>query len=196
MSDSAGVRRVVTRDQVVRGGCRFFLRHGMVDMDGLALTLAISRATLYRVVHSRDGLLGDVLWLLAERTLSRARKQRRRSGVDGVLEVTWRFVEQLRMAAAFRTFLRSEPETAARVLFNASAGVHPRAVSAQREILVEAGGAAESWSAATLDQVAFLYVRIVESALYAELFGGVAIEPELAERAARAVLTHGATAVS
>jgi AcrR family transcriptional regulator len=196
MSELVGVRRVVTRDQVVDGACRFFLRHGTVDMDRLAASLAISRATLYRVVHSRDGLLGDVLWQLGERTLSLARQQRRDEGVDGVLEVTRRFVELLRTAVPFRTFLCHEPETAARVLFNASLGLHPRAVSVQREIILEAGGVDESWSAATLDQVAFLYVRIVESAIYADLLGGVPIDRELAERAARAVLTHRATAVS
>lgn len=51
MSDPA--RRVVTREQVVRGGCRYFLRHGTVDMDQLASALSISRATLYRVVQPR-----------------------------------------------------------------------------------------------------------------------------------------------
>jgi AcrR family transcriptional regulator len=199
MSEVVGGRRVVTRDQVVRGACRYFLQHGMVDMDDLAVTLAISRATLYRVVHSRDGLLGDVLWSLAERTLSRARRQRQRSGIDGVLEVTRSFVELLRTAGPFRTFLDNEPETATRVLFNASLGVHHRAVSAQREIFQEAGGVDASWSAATLDQVAFLYVRIAESTIYADLLGGVPVDLDLAERAARAVLTHSggrATAVS
>lgn len=178
--------RVVSRDQVVRGACRFFLRHGGVDMDGLASSLAISRATLYRVVHSRDGLLGDVLWVLADRVLERARSERTSGGVEGVLEVTRRFVGRLRAAGPFRAFLSGEPETAARVLFNASGGVHRRAVAAQKEILLEVDGG--PWSTAALDQVAFLYVRIVESALYAELLTGSPLDPELAERAARTVL--------
>jgi AcrR family transcriptional regulator len=178
--------RVVSQDQVLHGACRFFLRHGGVDMDGLASSLAISRATLYRVVHSRDGLLGDVLWVLADRVLARARRERTNGGVEGVLEVTRRFVDQLRAAGPFRAFLRGEPETAARVLFNASGGVHRRAVSAQKEILLEVDGG--PWSTAALDQVAFLYVRIVESTLYAELLTGAPLDPDLAERAARTVL--------
>lgn len=172
----------------MHGACRFFLRHGMVDMDRLASSLAISRATLYRVVHSRDGLLGEVLWRLAERLLRQARAQRRRGGPDGVLEVTRWFVDRLRAAVPFHAFLRREPETAARVLFHASSGVHRRAVLAQREILLEAHAADQPWSSATLDQVAYLYVRIVESALYAELLGAVPLDPDLTERAARAVL--------
>ncbi|NUT47868.1 MAG: hypothetical protein HOV94_11250 [Saccharothrix sp.] len=155
-------------------------------MEALAGSLAISRATLYRVVHSRDGLLADVLWVLADRSLARARRERRHNGVEGVLEVTRRFVADLRAAGPFRAFLRGEPETAARVLFHASGGVHRRAVSAQKEILLEVEGG--SWSTAALDQVAFLYVRIVESALYAELLTGMPLDPALAEQAARTVL--------
>ncbi|MCG8914559.1 QsdR family transcriptional regulator [Actinokineospora sp. PR83] len=188
MASPVGARRVVSREQVVLGASRFFLRHGTVDMDRLATALAISRATLYRVVHSRDGLLGDVLWLLAERLLVRARQQRRRGGDDGVLEVTQRFTDQLRGSAPFLAFLRGEPETAARVLFNATGGVHRRAVSAQREILREVHGPGAPWSPSALDQLAYLYVRIVESMIYAELLGGAPLDPDLAERAARAVL--------
>ncbi|MGM1062264.1 QsdR family transcriptional regulator [Saccharothrix sp. Mg75] len=183
MADDA--RRVVSGEQVVHGACEFFLRHGEVDMDGVARSLAISRATLYRVVHSRDGLLGDVLWRLGERVLDRARRRRRTSGVEGVLEVTRHFVDRLRVAGPFRDFLRDEPETAARVLFTGTGAVHRRAVSAQREILLEVPG---DWRPAGLDQVAFLYVRIVESALYAELLGGRPLDPDLTERAARSVL--------
>ena len=51
-------------DQVADAGCEYFLNHATIDMDELALTLAVSRATLYRVVNSRDRLLGEVLWCL------------------------------------------------------------------------------------------------------------------------------------
>lgn len=179
--------RVVTREQVVRGACRFFLRHGTVDMGELAASLAISRATLYRIVHSRDALLGELLWLLGDRLLTRARRARRLSGVEGVLEVTRLFADQVRAAAPFRAFLRAEPETAARVLLGASGRVHHRAVLAQQEILLENRNPA--WSPASPDQQAYLYVRIVESALYAELLDGARLDPGLAERAARAVLS-------
>jgi AcrR family transcriptional regulator len=188
MRDLTGRRRVVSHDRVVRSACRFFLRHGMVDMDRLAAGLAISRATLYRVAHSRDVLLTDVLWRLGERELLEARRERRSTGVDGVLEVTRLFMDRLRAAAPFLAFLHAEPETAARVLFNASGGVHRRVVSMQKEILLETCDTGEPWSAAALDQTAFLYVRIVESEVYAELLGRGPVDPALAERAARAVL--------
>lgn len=179
-------RRVVTREQVVHGACRYFLRHGTIDMDELALQLAIGRATLYRVVHRRDEVLGEVLWKLGGAMLDRARLDRQQPGPDGVLEVTRLFVERLRKAKPFMAFLRAEPQTASRVLFSPSGGVHRRAVAKQREILVECGCGGD---AALLDQRAYLYVRIAESVLYAELLGEGPLEPEIAERVAKALLT-------
>ncbi|SIR95409.1 QsdR family transcriptional regulator [Micromonospora avicenniae] len=180
-------RRVVSAERVVQGGCAFFLRHATVDMDALAGSLAVSRATLYRVVHSRDRLLGDVLWRLADRLLAQARADTVTTGVDGVLETTRRFAVAVRQARPFRAFLRAEPVTAARVLFTPAGGVHVRVVEAQKAILA-AAAADPAWSPADLDGAAFLYVRIVESMLYAELIRGRRADPVTAERAARAVL--------
>ncbi|MEU7528223.1 QsdR family transcriptional regulator [Saccharothrix sp. NPDC042600] len=180
-----GARRVVSREQVVRGACRFFVRHGSVDMAALAAGLAVSRATLYRVAHSRDGLLADALWTLGGRVLERARRRcadgGAAGGVDGVLRVTREFVAQVNSAAPFRRFLCREPGTAARVLLH---DVHRRAVAAQRDIL----RSVKPWPPGELDQAAYLYVRLVESVLYAELLGGAPVDLHLAERAARSLL--------
>ncbi|MCX5417562.1 QsdR family transcriptional regulator [Streptomyces sp. NBC_00059] len=186
MRDARPSRRVVTRGHVVRGACRFFLRHGTVDMDALAQDLAISRATLYRVVGSRDALLADVLWELADHLLERARRRRTRAGVDGVLEITRYFVGALRGSAPFEDFLRAEPETARRLLTGGC--VHRRAVLAQRSILLEAGERDRLWPRSGIDDLAYLYVRVVESTLYAELLSSRRPDLALAERTARAVL--------
>jgi AcrR family transcriptional regulator len=154
-------------------------------MDVLATELAISRATLYRVIGSRDALLGDALWQLARRTLDRCRREREQPGVDGVLEVSRCFAGRLWAAPPLRRFLVEEPETAARVLFTPSGEVHRRAVRAQAEIFVEAG-ACEAGD--DLFGRAFLYVRLMESVLYGELISGRPIGLELAEGALRALL--------
>ena len=52
--------RVIAYDTIVAGARRHFLSEATVDMEQLATELAISRATLYRAVDSRDRLLGDV----------------------------------------------------------------------------------------------------------------------------------------
>jgi hypothetical protein len=156
-------------------------------MAELATSLAISRATLYRIVHSRDALLGEVLWLLGDSLLNHARRRGDLAGVDGVLEVTRLFAAQLRVAKPFRVFLRAEPETAARVLLSASGHVHRHAVLAQREILLEHAGPA--WLPTAPDQQAYLYVCLAEAALYAEFLDGVRLDSALTERVARALLT-------
>ncbi|WP_232050079.1 QsdR family transcriptional regulator [Actinoplanes sp. OR16] len=175
-------RRVVSDDEVTRAGCFFFLRHGTVDMDGLAAAMCISRATLYRVTHGRDRLLGEVLWRLADRMLAEARRRRTQHGVDGAIEVTHRFAEELQASEPFRRFLAAEPDAAARILLTHAGGVTERVVVTQLEIFKEVG----------LDRagadVAYLYVRIIESALYAELVAGRPADLALAERAVRTLL--------
>jgi AcrR family transcriptional regulator len=167
------------------------MRHGTIDMDALATSLAISRATLYRVVHSRDQLLGDVLWRLAEQELTTARAARTRPGVDGMVEVTQRFCSRLLHSAPYRTFLAAEPQTAARVLFTRAGGVHSRVVAAQKEIMLECADESQPWPAGDLDSLAYLYVRIVESMLYAELLTGRPPDAQLTERAVRSLFQIG-----
>jgi tetracycline repressor-like protein len=176
---------VIAHGDVVRGAVRQFGTHGSLDMDLLATQLAISRATLYRVAGSRDALLGNALWALGDRTLARARTRRRQCGVDGVIEVSRRFYEKLRSSGPMRRFVDAEPQTAARVLFTPSGEVHRRAILTQRDIFVEAGAAPAS---PDLYGLAFLYVRIMESVLYSELFSGQDVAFPTAERALRALL--------
>ncbi|MFC7531580.1 QsdR family transcriptional regulator [Actinoplanes sp. GCM10030250] len=175
-------RRVVSDDEVTRAGCRFFLRYGTVDMDRLAAVMCISRATLYRVSHGRDRLLGEVLWRLAERMLSDARRRRTRSGVDGALEITHRFTRGLLASEPFLRFIAAEPEAAARVLLTSAGGLTGRVVVAQQEIFEELGLAGAG------ADLAYLYVRIIESALYAELVAGRPADLGVAQRAARTLL--------
>jgi hypothetical protein len=179
---------VISERDVVSGGCRYFLRHGTLEMDALAGSLAISRATLYRVVHSRDRLLGDVLWQLGEAMLTRARAARTASGVDGVVEVTHRFCRCLLRSGPFRQFLRTEPKTAARVLFTPTGGVRARAVAALREFLSELARRGELTLPDVLDHLTYLYVRVIESTLYAELLTGRQPDLALAERTIRSLL--------
>ena len=173
---------MVSEEEVTRAACRFFLRHGTVDMNRLAATICVSRATLYRVTHGRDRLLGEVLWRLADRNLTDARRARTHTGVDGVLEVTRRFTGRLLASEPFRRFLATEPEVAARVLLTAAGGVTARMIATQQEIFREARVQAGT-------DLAYLYVRIIESAIYAELLAGRHGDLGLAERAARSLLS-------
>jgi hypothetical protein len=181
---------VIGGGDVVRGAAKHFRAHGTLDMDLLATELAVSRATLYRVVGNRDALLGDALWLLARRLLETARRARRQSGVDGVIEVSRRFAAGVRAAAPLRRFIDTEPRTAARVLLTAASEVSARAVRAQQEVFVEAGLAGAGLDAACL------YVRIIESVLFGDLFRGPRVDFAVAEGALRALLCPAGKSVA
>ena len=182
-------RRVIGHDAVVRGAVHHFLRRPTLDMDALAAELAISRATLYRVAHSRDALLAAVFRALSKLMLDTARRSRTRTGVDGVIEVSRHFGEQFRGSDAMRRFLADDREAAARVLFTPAGAVHDEIVATQLEIFAEAGLTAELGPDADLEYLAFLYVRIAGSALYATFFTGRPVDFAVAERALRALLT-------
>ncbi|WP_277210370.1 hypothetical protein [Isoptericola croceus] len=76
--------RVITYPVALRAARRRFVASGGLAMDQLTEDLWVSRATLYRVVGSRDRLLGDVLWQLAARTLGRTREHVDGTGRRGV----------------------------------------------------------------------------------------------------------------
>ena len=183
--------RVISYEEVVAGARRQFLRESTIDMERLAHELAVSRATLYRAVDGRDRLLGDVLWSLAERTYAQARRGSSGGGVEAILEISHRFTESVMSFEPFRRFLESEPQTALRVLLTPAGGVHGRTVELMREIFAEAFAGREAELPGDLDSLAYLYVRLRESILYADIVSGRRPDPEVAERAVRALLTAG-----
>ena len=189
-------RRVITYDAIVAGARTQFLRDGTIDMEQLPHELAVSRATLYRAVDGRDRLLGDVLWSLAERTYQQARREVRSHGVDAILEISERFTETVTAAGPFRRFLEREPQTALRVLLTPAGGVHERAVAFHREIFAEAFRGREDEVGGDLDTLAYLYVRLRESILYADIMSGRRPDPEVAQRAVRALLASAERRVS
>ncbi len=140
-------------------------------MEVLAGQLAVSRATLYRVAGSRDGLLGDILRNLTELMLREARAARTMPGVDGVVEISRHFGEQLR-SPVMKLFLERDPEAAARLLFTPAGGVHESAVAAQIQIFAETGVTATLRPDTDVAQLAYLYVRTVGAFLYSEFFTG------------------------
>jgi hypothetical protein len=167
-----------------------FLADGTIDMQALADELAISRATLYRVVGNRDRLLGDVIWDLGARTLQRAIRETspERTGVDRIIETSRRFNEYVVTFEPLRNFLRSEPLTAFRVLFSPAGRVHERAVAAWRMMLEETAERGEIVLPFDVDRVAYILVRTGESMLYADLIGGREPDIDLAAITQRAVL--------
>ncbi|GAA4977068.1 QsdR family transcriptional regulator [Actinoplanes utahensis] len=171
---------------LLRGAANHFLQHSTIDMDMLAGELAISRATLYRAVGSRDALFGEVLWAIGEILIAEASGEAAGSGPDRVIEVSRIFAELLGSAQQMRRFVESEPQVAARVLFTAAAEVRCRAIEAQLAIFQECGIEGDPGD---LRRKAALYVRTLEGVLYGPLLGSGPIAFEQAEPALRALIT-------
>lgn len=164
-------------------------------MDQLADDLWVSRATLYRVVGSRDRLLGDVLWYLARRTLDTAINDAQSAGLTGVerlLAISQRFNDDVAAFAPMQRFLRDEPADAVRILFATPARVHERAVEAWAQLFRQAleSGELESLPFA-VDETAFVFVRIGESILYGNMLAGIVPDGRLSEHLRRTLLAPG-----
>ena len=66
--------------------------------------------------------------------------------------------------------------------------MHERAVALHRELFAEAFAGHEDELIGDLDTSAYLYVRLRESILYADVVSGRQPDPDVAERAVRALL--------
>jgi AcrR family transcriptional regulator len=184
--------RVITYPVALRAARHRFVGSGALSMDRLTADLWVSRATLYRVVGSRDKLLGDVLWQLAGRTLEIARLDADAEGLRGVdklLRVAQRFDDEVGSFEPLQAYLAAEPEDATRVLFGVTARVHRRTVAAWTDLLAEElrAGAIEPLSSGTRE-AAFALVRIGESVLFGSMLAGVEPDLRLADRLRRSVL--------
>ena len=178
-------RRVIDSEALLRGAAMHFLKHSTLDMDLLAAEMAISRATLYRAVGSRDALLGDVFWAIGKLFLAEAGGEATGTGADRVIAVSRNFAELMSTAQQLKQFVAAEPQTAARVLLTSATVVHDRALEAQLEIFTACGVTGD---ADEMRRRAYLYVRLMESLVYSDVLGMREIEFDLAEPALRALL--------
>ncbi|GAB3254643.1 QsdR family transcriptional regulator [Kineosporia babensis] len=177
-------RTVLAPEVVLRGAALHFGRHSTLDMDLLAGELAVSRATLYRAVGSRDKLLGEVFGMISRRLFASARARVGPiTGPADVLALTRAYIGLLDAAHQLRTFMAADPQIASRVLFTTAGETQRTSVTEQAQVFREAGLKGED-----LERRAFLYVRIVESVIFAELLGAGPLKLTDAEPALRALL--------
>lgn len=159
---------------------RTFLAGERVDMNVLAATLGVDRTSLFRWLGNRDVLLSEVLWSLAEPTLTRIERATDSVGAARITRVLGDFVATLIAAPYFQGFLTKEPARALKVLTTKESQVQQRyraVVEAMLEAELRAGRMTFSLS---VHDLAYLLVRISESFTYADLITG---EQPSAERA-------------
>lgn len=179
--------RVVDYDDVIRAAIHLFVETGSLDVSALAEQLAIGRATLYRIIDGQDQLLGDVLWVLADRTIGIAEDRARGTGVDRLMDISGHFHEMVRGFDALRQFTETEPERAYTVLFTHVGRVHERTVLRWTRLLRSAESAGELQLPFPADQFAEMFVRLGESMLWADLLGTTPVDVDGWQRVRRSL---------
>jgi AcrR family transcriptional regulator len=184
-----GDQRPVTPADALHAARRHFLRGERLDMNELAQELGIGRATLYRWVGSRDQLLGEVIWSLAEPALAQARAEAKGRGAAWVLAVYRRFGDLIVQFEPLRRFVKSEPECALRVMTSKASPQQRRVVDTFRDVLVEAQERKGLRLRLDPETLAFAMVRIGESFLWTDLITGEAPDLTKAHEVAGMLLT-------
>lgn len=169
---------------------RWFLEGRRIEMQELATELGINRATLFRWVGSRDELIAEILWSLAEPTLEASIGAAPGHGAEHIARAVGHFTTVIDESGFFQTFLRREPERALRILAGRAGTVQSRLVAAIEELLNAEIAAGQLDPPLPPRDLAFLIVRIVESFLYADIITGEPLEVSKAEQAIGALLGH------
>ena len=151
---------------------RQWLAGERLDMGALAQTLAISRATLYTWVGSRERLIGEILWSFAEQGLRQAREEAKGTGAAYVVDVFRRFIHLNAGFTPLRRFVEQDPELALRVLTSKNGPVQARMIAASRELLEAEVARGTLKPALGLDTLAYTLIRVAESFLYRDVIAG------------------------
>ena len=180
---------------------RTFLDGARVDMQALARTLNVDRATVYRWVGSREQLLAEILWSLIEPTVVNLRKAHCRAGHPGAPDRSPEAPGQSPGAAVvtdtvravianygMQRFLDREGDLALRLLTTKASGFEVRLVALIADLVREETSAGRLTAAVPLDDLPYVLVRIMESYIYLGLITGEHPDPDRAARVINALL--------
>ena len=175
-------------DEVLRLGRRRFNAGARIEMTALASELGVNRVTLYRWVGSRERLLVEVMWSLAERAFRLARSQAPPSVPDRSVRVLVRFLDLVLAHPGMQQLLASDIDLAMRLLTHRAAGFQPRLLHAVEELLREETAARRVDVPMDARELAYVVVRLIESYTYLNVLMGEEPEAARAEAALRVLL--------
>lgn len=186
MEVCVSVARRASATEAYRLARRTFLAGHRVDVQAMAAELGVNRVTLYRWLGSRDQLLSDILWSLADRYLSWEADQLPEDTAPRTPELLTRFIRHVIGHPAMRRFLAEEGDYAMRLLTLSTGGFQPRLIARVGELLAGDVARGSITSPVPLDDLAYTAVRIVESYVHIRVITG---EQPDAERAGRVLHT-------
>jgi AcrR family transcriptional regulator len=173
-----------TATDALRLARRRWLRGERVDMSAIAAELDVNRVTLYRWVGSREAVLVDLVWALAERTLADVDAETGGRGAERVVAVVTRFTEVVIANHGMQRWLAEEGELAMRLLTRSDRGFQPRLIGWMEDLLERERVELE----APRREVAYVIVRVIESYTYLDLILGERPDARRAEPILRLLL--------
>jgi AcrR family transcriptional regulator len=181
------LQRATAQDALLLARRRFQAAE-RIDMGAIAEELGVNRVTLYRWVGSRDRLLVEVLWSLADATLAREDGRVEATGAERIVQVVTRFIDDCLTNPGMQRLLGEEGERTMRLLTRRDKGFQPRLIDAIHRLLAEEARAGRLDLPVDLREVAFVVVRLIESYVYLDLITGEAPDARRAEPVLRLLL--------
>ncbi len=173
---------------------RTFLAGDRVDMQALARTLNVDRATLYRWVGSREQLLTEILWSLITRTIETLRTTHGNgstpapAGESAAAAVITGAVRSVIANTGMQRFLDREGDLALRLLTTKATDFEARLIALIGQLIREEASAGRLNATIPADDLPYVLVRIMESYIYLGLITGEHPDPDRAARVIDALL--------
>jgi AcrR family transcriptional regulator len=141
-----------------------------LDMQQLARSLGVSRATLYRRTGNRESLMAEVIWWDGRRSIIDAiRRSGAFTGVERVVEVTRLVLMNSIRSVPLQRFLEADPEGALRVLTGARGGVQHRYIDCFERLFELETARGHLSLGIDITSLTFALIRIAEGFLYADV---------------------------
>jgi AcrR family transcriptional regulator len=131
------VRPRATLEDALRLGRHTFLGGQRIDMSAIAHELGVNRVTLYRWIGSRDRLLVEVIWSLADRAITAADQSTTARGAERIVQITTRFIDTVIANPGMQAWLAEEGEHAMRLLTRHQTDFQPRLIHVIERLLAE-----------------------------------------------------------
>src|SRR6201995_5520025 len=128
-SPRRGRPATASRADVLAAARAQFMAGERVDLTIVARDLGLGRATIYRWFGSRERLISEVIADESEALIARHRREVRRRGVQGLLEVFDRINRSLARSMPLRRFVEQEGAAALRLLTSSEGAVQQRGVA-------------------------------------------------------------------
>jgi AcrR family transcriptional regulator len=194
---SGGVRGMLRRvavlprptlEDALRIGRHKFLAGARIDMRAIADELGVNRVTLYRWIGSRDRLLVEVIWSLADRAFAASDQSTTARGAERIVQIIAKFIDTVIANPGMKSWLADEGEHAMRLLTRHETDFQPRLIHAIERLLTEENDASRLEIPVDLHDLAYVIVRLIESYIYLDLITGEDPKTRTAEPILRMLL--------